>query len=231
MTRKDIIIISVLINAGLLAILFVTAIRTDDEPAAARSESPAALARNKGSVPVYEEVEMTPHTLITSSNDEVDLVLKDYIPYVPPTDEHTLDLYQAAQNTKNKEQDGEEVGEYVEITVKKGDVLEKIARANGVTINEIKKINHLASDKLKVGQVLKVPVAIPVVKRQEPFPAKVEKEQIASSEPTYYTVKSGDNPWKIAKQFHVRFEDILKLNNLDEEKARNLKIGDKIRVK
>ena len=44
-------------------------------------------------------------------------------------------------------------------------------------------------------------------------------------------MKKGDNPWKIAKQFNVRFEDLLKMNNLDEERARNMKIGDKIRVK
>lgn len=47
----------------------------------------------------------------------------------------------------------------------------------------------------------------------------------------YYIVKGGDNPWKIAKQFQVNFDDILRLNNLDEEKARNMKIGDRIRVK
>jgi peptidoglycan endopeptidase LytF len=47
----------------------------------------------------------------------------------------------------------------------------------------------------------------------------------------YYVVKSGDSPWKIAKQFNVKPEDILQLNHLDEEKARNLKIGDRIRIK
>jgi LysM repeat protein len=77
---------------------------------------------------------------------------------------------------------------------------------------------------LKIGQVLQ----IPVVQNNRPtisLPVVAE-----ASETEYYVIKSGDNPWKIAKQFHVKFDDLLKLNNLDEEKARNLKIGDKIRI-
>jgi LysM repeat protein len=50
-------------------------------------------------------------------------------------------------------------------------------------------------------------------------------------EPEYYIVKSGDNPWTIARKFHIKFEDLLRLNNLDQEKAKNLKIGQKLRIK
>lgn len=53
----------------------------------------------------------------------------------------------------------------------------------------------------------------------------------ASSEPEYYIVKSGDSPWKIARKYHIDFDDLLKLNGLDEEKAKNLKIGQKIRIR
>lgn len=47
----------------------------------------------------------------------------------------------------------------------------------------------------------------------------------------YYVIKSGDNPWKIARRFNMDFEELLALNSLDEEKARNLKIGQKIRIR
>ena len=113
----------------------------------------------------------------------------------------------------------------VEVTVKRGDALEKIARANGTTVYDIMKANKLKSDKLKIGQVLKVPVGTP--KKAAP-----EKEvAVADKSIEYYTVKSGDNPWKIAKQFQIKLDDLLKLNNLNEEKARKLKEGDTIRVK
>ena len=61
----------------------------------------------------------------------------------------------------------------------------------------------------------------------------VKKQEAASSkkEPQYYIVKEGDNPWKIAKKFNIKFEELLERNNLDEEKARNLKVGQKLRIK
>lgn len=47
----------------------------------------------------------------------------------------------------------------------------------------------------------------------------------------WYTIKSGDNPWKIAKTQKIKFDDLLKLNGLNEERARNLKPGDRIRIR
>ncbi len=47
----------------------------------------------------------------------------------------------------------------------------------------------------------------------------------------YYVVRPGDNPWKIAKKFHLSFEKLLALNNLDEQKAKNLKVGQTLRIK
>jgi LysM repeat protein len=61
---------------------------------------------------------------------------------------------------------------------------------------------------------------------QPPSPAKT-----SSKKSSVYVVKQGDNPWKIAKQFHISFEKLLELNHLDEAKARNLKIGQTLRIK
>ena len=48
---------------------------------------------------------------------------------------------------------------YKEVKVKKGDVLERIARQNNVSVSDIMKINKLTSTRLKIGQVLKLPSA------------------------------------------------------------------------
>lgn len=56
-------------------------------------------------------------------------------------------------------------------------------------------------------------------------------KSLQEGQPEYYVIKSGDNPWTIARKFHIKFEDLLRLNNLDEEKAKNLKIGQKLRIR
>jgi LysM repeat protein len=60
---------------------------------------------------------------------------------------------------------------------------------------------------------------------------KVAKTKELPLSDEYYIVKAGDNPWKIAKRFHLSFERLLLINHLDEAKARNLKIGQKLRIR
>lgn len=45
-----------------------------------------------------------------------------------------------------------------------------------------------------------------------------------------YIIKQGDNPWKIAKRYGISFEELIEMNSLDSKKAKNLKIGQQIRV-
>lgn len=61
---------------------------------------------------------------------------------------------------------------------------------------------------------------IPLVNREKP---KMDED--------WYTVKPGDNPWKIAKSEKIDYEDILKLNQMTDHKAKNLKPGDRIRIR
>jgi peptidoglycan DL-endopeptidase LytF len=113
----------------------------------------------------------------------------------------------------------------IEVRVKKGDALEKIARAHHTTVVDIMKLNQLSSTRLSIGQVLKI----------QPGQSKVENPTAPASNPNeatskYYTVRSGDNPWTIAVKNHMKLDDLLKLNGLNEEKARRLKPGDQIRI-
>lgn len=243
MTRKDTILIAVIINAGLLAVLFATAIIYDTEKSDSDQDGNPVLVENTEAFPEPTTTSTKPPV---QTVDEVDHVLKYYSQptQVPssveqqpenlmggPTpinassafEEEYIPLSNAASTSQTSQED------FVEVTVKKGDSLDKIARANGTTVDAIKKASNLQNEKLSIGQVLKVPV-----KKDKPAktaPKAVESKETTSSDAVYYTLKSGDNPWKIAKQFNVSTEDIVRLNNLDETKARNLKAGDRIRVK
>ena len=66
-----------------------------------------------------------------------------------------------------------------EYVVKNGDTLGSIAYGNGINIRQLKELNGLSSDSLKIGQKLKVPAekvakATPAKKAEAAAPAKVE---------------------------------------------------------
>ena len=61
-----------------------------------------------------------------------------------------------------------------EYVVKNGDTLGSIAYGNGINIRQLKELNGLSSDSLKIGQKLKVP-AEKVAKAAKAAPAKTEK--------------------------------------------------------
>jgi len=46
-----------------------------------------------------------------------------------------------------------------------------------------------------------------------------------------YTVRAGDSPWKIAKKYNISYEKLLSLNNLNRESAKNIQIGQKLRIR
>lgn len=242
MSRRDTIIIAVLVNAGLLAILFMFAINTDDDKV---SESPV-IAETLVEVPLQQSLPKVASIQQsfpqTQEGDEVDNVLKEYaanpillqsdivedtpgpIPEPEQTPkEGTPDTTAKATNSKES---------FVEVTVKRGDALAKIARSNNTTVEAIKKANNLTNEKLNIGQVLRIPVPATVPAPQATKPkAAADTKAVTQSDIDYYTIKNGDNPWKIAKQFNIKLDDLLKMNQMDEEKARSLKPGDKLRVR
>lgn len=237
MSRKDTIIITVLVNLGILAILFATAVIYDDDVVLDNPievQKSLAEASVKPLKPASEVIKPIEIALVSTEmpTDEVDHVLNDYMNSdgreVSVFDEGVHESIAPVAGTGVDTNATAMVGDVVEVTIKRGDALERIARANNTTVSAIMKENNLRSEKLSVGQVLRVPVG---AKKSVASSTSAEKKESESSDKQYYIVKSGDSPWKIAKQFNVKFEDLLTLNNLNEEKARNLKIGDKIRVK
>lgn len=259
MSRRDTIIIAALLNAGLLVILFVSALKN---PSPSDSISMAPEAVTPQSVEYTAKAE--PKAVM---GDEVDQMLSQYsqqnplqqtsaataevataqVPAVQPLPSDTAAMpAPAAQNfvddlnSLSKSSDVAATAPmpqveqkaaaltYTEVKVKKGDVLEKIARHHHTSVSEIMKLNRLSSANLKIGQVLKIPSRSAVATQSKTVHAPATS---ASGEVKYYTVKSGDNPWTIAVKNHMKVEELLKLNNMDAEKAKRLKPGDKIRIR
>lgn len=246
MNRKDTIIVAVLINAALLTALFITAVKK--EPAA--TEHTLAV-ENKPFAEKTFEFPKPSFELKATGGDEVDAVLQQLSipapsmsatpsmqpessrpePVSAPSSNPFIDDLRALSQSSNSSHAAtqsfgfsSEASELIDVTVKKGDALEKIARAHHTSVDEIKKLNQLKGNNLKIGQVLKVKSGSKNGKKQE-FTE-------AAQQPTkYYVVKNGDNPWTIAVKNHMKVDELLKLNELDEEKARRLKPGDKLVIR
>lgn len=214
MTRKDTILVAVLINAALLATLFITARIYDKHQEIDQLETAISfvtppqqeyypsIVHKDLHLPKEESIAVAPKTpFALSLNQEY---IESELPgahQVPLKEEKTLLAF-------NEER---------EIFIKKGDSLATIAKTYGTDVETLKKINKLEKDTLSIGQKLKISRNKEIVEND--------------SEANYYILKTGDNPWKIAKQCGVKVEDIVRLNGLNEEKARNLKAGDRIRVR
>jgi LysM repeat protein len=117
---------------------------------------------------------------------------------------------------------------FVEVVVKKGDSLDKLARRHHTSIQEIKKTNHLEGSFLQVGKKLRIPLQKEVAQKIESG-LKSEKNIADSAE--YYVIKHGDNPWTVAIKHHLKVEELLRLNHLSKEKAKKLRPGDKLRIR
>lgn len=231
MTRKDTIMIAVIVNACLLAILFITAVVYEEEQGAFTAEPKLEGKGSSETLPSSQQ--------IASTGDEVDNVLKYYHHPAPqpivvetPSEIYIPESLPAHYHAMDEEDPPQQDFKgFTEVIVKKGDALEKIAKTHHTTVAAIKQANHLENEKLSIGQLLKIPLS-KEMKAADPLPStSAQKSEETSSAAVYHVVKSGDSPWKIAKQYNVNYEEILRLNNLNEEKAKNLKIGERIRVK
>ncbi len=236
MSRRDTIIVAVLVNAGLLIVLFASALKTSSPVHEMAAVAPPAPIIQEVQEPVFKKEMPAPIV-----GDEVDVALNQFAAApqqlssfaddlktftVPETPAPTIPLPVPTLAAAVTAPDVNLTSEFVEIKVKKGDVLEKIARQHRTSVAEIMKINKLTSSNLRIGQVLKIPNK--AIK-------KAEASSVALTTPDagmkYYTVKKGDNPWTIAVKNHLKVEDLLKLNNMSEDQARRLKPGDQLRIK
>ncbi|PWL44396.1 MAG: hypothetical protein DBY43_00700 [Clostridiaceae bacterium] len=96
--------------------------------------------------------------------------------------------------------------------VKKGDSLWSIARANGLTVDELKSLNNLSSNVLHVGDTLLISSA---------------NSTGDDGNDNYYVVKSGDTLWSIARKYNLSVNELKALNNLS---SNALSVGQRLIV-
>ncbi len=90
----------------------------------------------------------------------------------------------------------------VTYVVKRGDILERIARKHNTTVRALRKLNHLKSrNRIYVGQRLKV---------SSPYPTSASKPRSTLQ----YVVKKGDTLEKIARKSGTTVGTLLKLNEM-----------------
>ncbi|NVJ65086.1 MAG: LysM peptidoglycan-binding domain-containing protein [Gammaproteobacteria bacterium] len=111
--------------------------------------------------------------------------------------------------------------------VKAGDSLSRIAKEHKTKISTIKKLNHLKTDTIKIGQTLKLPGAVEVSQEETAFFSKLSNYQ-KRRKYQIYKVRSGDSLWKIAKKFKVSTKKIARWNGLSTSKI--LKIGQPLKI-
>jgi LysM repeat protein len=108
--------------------------------------------------------------------------------------------------------------------VKNGDYLGKIANQFSTTVSALKSLNGLNSDKIYVGQTLKVSGKASAAPTPPPAQTPVTPPADSSS---VYTVVSGDTLGKIGLQYKMSVADLKKLNGLNSDR---IYVGQKLKV-
>ena len=121
-------------------------------------------------------------------------------------------------------------------TVRSGDSLSKIARNYGTTVRELKAANSKSSDMIRIGEELIIPVAGSTSGTSVAPSTSVTPAPAAPSAPVApalsgartHTVKAGEYPGKIAKQYGMTSKELLALNGISD--PTKLQIGQVLNV-
>ncbi|MFI3157316.1 MAG: LysM peptidoglycan-binding domain-containing protein [Methylococcaceae bacterium] len=109
--------------------------------------------------------------------------------------------------------------------VKAGESLASIADKNKTTVKSIVQANHLASNAVHSGMLLKMPT--PQKSADTPLATKTINNKSGSSQ--VYIVKKGDTIWNIAQKFSVSDKDVADWNKITLKTA--LILGQKLTIK
>jgi len=116
-------------------------------------------------------------------------------------------------------------------TVKKGGTLFSIARKYGMSVEELKTLNHLKRNSLKIGQKLLVKVESTQGFIEENFSEEKEvenfSEEISTQGYKFHAVKEGETLYRISLMYGVPLEELKRINNLQSD---ILFVGQKLKI-
>ena len=111
-----------------------------------------------------------------------------------------------------------------------GETLGSIAQLYGTSVRTIKNFNSLKSDRIYKGSTVRIPVGATkyyaVQKKYQKNLAGRKSTARTTGRRITYTVRTGDNPWQIARRYDLHWRDIAFWNNI--KNVRRLKPGQKL---
>lgn len=116
-------------------------------------------------------------------------------------------------------------------TVKPGETLYSLSRQFNVSVQQLRQWNHLKGNAIKVGEslIVRPPEKATPAANNKPSgsqPSSFLNGNVSGTD--FYTVKSGDNLYKIARQFNMTLNQLKQLNNLS---SNVLRVGQRLRVR
>lgn len=118
--------------------------------------------------------------------------------------------------------------------VKSGDTLSRIAKKYRVSVQTLKKSNHMKSSRIRTGKTLLIPTSGKISPQDVQQIASSSSPRAVKSKPktaypdTIYTVKKGDSFWRIAKNHKISHKRLATMNGLVSSDT--LSVGQKLIV-
>ena len=100
-----------------------------------------------------------------------------------------------------------------------GDTLFSIAQRFGTSTEAIREAARIKGSDIRPGQELVIPG---LRLAAAPIPRAPGRIVVSSTLPRSYRVRSGDNPWSIARRFNIPLADLLAWNNFDPDTVLNI---------
>ncbi|MCR9279134.1 MAG: LysM peptidoglycan-binding domain-containing protein [Pseudomonadaceae bacterium] len=110
--------------------------------------------------------------------------------------------------------------QFARYVVKPGDALSTIARRNDTDTATLVRVNHLRSNRIKIGQALLIPKAS---MDANAYPTPLNQRQGDT-----YIVASGDSLWTISRRFDVGMTALMKLNEVGPKST--LRVGQEMLI-
>jgi membrane-bound lytic murein transglycosylase D len=105
-------------------------------------------------------------------------------------------------------------------TVQAGETLYSISKQHNLSVNELKLINNINSEGVKLGQVLKLTV------NEEVGDPETESTATPAAE-TFHEVKLSDTLYSVARQYGVTIKDLMECNN---KKDFSVSLGERLKI-